>query len=468
MNAALLKISFLVFILQVTAAGMDLYPQSLPFDRVIDTVRCKAVAGQSYSLYLPPRYDNRKSCPVILIFDPAASGRTGVNAFMEAGRKYGFILACSNNARNGPMEDNFTAAAAMQQDIYDRFHVDQKRIYVSGFSGGSRFALALAVKDRRISGVIGCGAGLPGDRYYFPSSNSDFLYYGLAGNRDMNYLEMYDLEGFFSSQTRVTEYFRPFDGKHEWPGPGLLTEAVEWLILQAMNRKIIEPDTGFISVSEKKAQKLIDEQVSSGNKFDAVMYMRFAARDFQGTAFGSGAARLLAETEKSAEYQKAVRKWSGMAETEQQKKEKYMNYLMSVVRSGSLPDTALSWWKHETSDLVRLRDKGSSGDSRMASRVLNFISILCYEQGMGYYRSRHFDQAAVLFEVCTLSDSENPNNYYNLAKARAGTGKKKETLDALTDAVKFGFNSRKTVEADPAFVPVRNEERYKALLSKLK
>ena len=152
-----------------------LFPQVPAKEQVTDTVRCRDAAGQSYALFQPAQYDNKKSWPVILIFDPAARGRTGVNTFIEAARKYGFILACSNNSRNGPQGDNFTAAAAMLQDVEERFNVDQKRIYASGFSGGSRFAMAFAVTEKRISGVIGCGAGLPNDRNYLPISKFRFL-----------------------------------------------------------------------------------------------------------------------------------------------------------------------------------------------------------------------------------------------------------------------------------------------------
>ena len=149
----------------------------------------------------------------------------------------------------------------MLQDVEERFTVDQRRIYAAGFSGGSRFAMAFAVKEKRISGVIGCGAGLPNDRNYLPSENSGFLYYGLAGNRDMNYLEMHDLPDFFSNQTRVISYLRTFSGGHQWPGPDLITEAVEWLILQTMNRKIIPADQTFLSYIENKTQNLINVAV---------------------------------------------------------------------------------------------------------------------------------------------------------------------------------------------------------------
>ena len=184
------KIFCLFFFIQIFTSQSFLFPQASDKDQITDSVRCHDVIGQSYALYRPAQYDNKNSWPVILIFDPAARGRTGVSSFIETGRKYGFILACSNNSHNGPFGDSFTAAAAMLRDMVERFNVDQKRIYAAGFSGGSRFAMAFAVKEKRISGVIGCGAGLPNDRNYFPSENSDFLYYGLAGTRDMNYIEM--------------------------------------------------------------------------------------------------------------------------------------------------------------------------------------------------------------------------------------------------------------------------------------
>jgi tetratricopeptide (TPR) repeat protein len=284
----------------------------------------------------------------------------------------------------------------------------------------------------------------------------------------MNYLEMHDLPGFFSNQTRVISYLRTFSGAHQWPGSDLITEAVEWLFLQTMNRKIIPAEQTFLSYIENKTQKLISSQLTAGNQIDAIMYMRFAARDFQGTPFASRMEQLLTDSEKSEEYQKATLKWDKMAANEQESREKYLKHLSEIVNSGSLADSISAWWQNETRALVRLRDKGSIEKSQMASRVLNFISILCYEQGASYYRNRLYAQAAFLFEICTLSDSENPNNYYNLARSLAASGRSKESVDALSAAINHGFNSRKMVESDPVFWKIRDDSRYKALIVKMK
>jgi len=461
------KISVLFLLLQAFTAQSLIFSQVSSKNEVTDTVRCHDNPGQSYALFLPAQYDNKKNWPVILIFDPAARGRTALNAFLSAGRKYGFILVCSNNSRNGPLANNFAAASAMLQDVLERFSIDQNRIYASGFSGGSRFATALAVKEKRISGVIACGAGLPNDRNYFPSGASAFFYYGLAGNRDMNYLEMHDLPAFFSNYSSVISYLRTFAGVHEWPGPDLIVEAVEWLVLQAMNRKTIPADQAFLSYAENKTQKLINVQLSSGNQFDAIMYMKFAERDFKGTPFAMQMTQSITEAGKSEEYKMAISDWTKMAENEQESREKYLNYLDRILNSESVPDSASSWWRNETRALIRLRDKGSPEKSQMASRVLNFISILCSEKGISFYRNMLYPQAAFLFRICTLSDSENPNNYYNLARSLVGSGRSREAIDALSSAVSHGFNSRKTIESDPAFSKIRDDARYKEVIARM-
>src|SRR5664279_1658482 len=152
-----------------------------------------------------------------------------------------------------------------------------------------------------------------------------------------------------------------------------------------MNRKIIPADQTFLTYMEDKTQNLINSQQSAGNLTEAIMYMRFTARDFDGTPFASRMTKLLTDTEKSSEYQKAIRNWNKTETSEHAKKEKFLNYLGEIVNSGSFPDSASSRLENETGSLIRLRDKGSTENSQMASRILNFVSILCSEQGTSFY-----------------------------------------------------------------------------------
>ena len=442
--------------------------QPLPKNQVIDTVKCTEQKGQSYALYLPSQYDQGKQWPVIMIFDPSARGKIAVDLFREAGSKYGYILACSNNSRNGPVSVNLTAAWAVLQDLDKRFKIDQKRIFVAGFSGGSRFAMTLAASEKIIAGVIGCGAGLPNDQIMYPSAGSDFLYYGLAGTRDMNYPEMHDLIPFLQDQTKIVAFVRTFEGGHQWPESALLTDAVEWITFQSVKRETAISDNALTEAIWNKTNVLINTSLDAGDIAGAVQYMKFAARDFEDTPHASEITKRLTDSENSSEYRSALKDWIRIAKNEQERKEKYFRYLNELAISGSFPDSASVWWDRETTSLVRLRDKGSLSNSRMASRVLNFISILCSEQGTSFYRKKAYSQSSVLFHICTISDSENPLNYYNLSRSLAANGKLRESVDALTLAVSHGPVSRKTVEADPVFDKLRGDQRYKALLPKMK
>ena len=462
------RIMRLLLFLLAIVPGPTLFSQDVVIGRVQDTVICRNDKKESYALFCPAGYDNNKSWPLILIFDPAARGRAGVDAFLEAGRKYGFILACSNNSRNGPLDNNLNAASAMLRDVQERFRVDGKRIYTAGFSGGSRFAITIAVMDDKISGVIGCGAGLPNDRNFLPEGNSSFLYYGLVGTRDMNYLEMLALPGFFSSNTRVISYIRSFSGGHQWPSPGLVTDAVEWLLLKSMDQEKIPDNQVFRTYIENKTQELIDSRIKEGDPVGAERYMSFASRDFSGTAFGTMITRKLDEYRNSSVYKKSLRSWNKIVSGENDSRQLYMNYMEEILKSPAIPDSASAWWKREVKALIVQRDKGNPDRSHMASRLLNFISIFCWEEGTTVYSYRLYSHAAFLFGICTISDSENPGTWYYLARSLAEAGKTTEAVDALYGAVKNGLKSRNRIESDPAFRTLRYDPRYKALIDNLK
>ena len=461
------QLIFIVWLSFVILMPFSLNAQNFQRGRIIDTVICVNHSGQSYTLYLPSAYSEKARWPVILIFDPGGQGALAVRVFSRAAEKYGYILACSLNSRNGPLNDNFAAAGFLLNDLAQRFTLDNKRIYAAGFSGGSRLALALAASNNFIAGVIGCGAGLPNDQSLYPSEKSSFVYYGIAGTRDMNYLEMFDLMTFFNDRTPVIPYLRTFDGGHQWPSPDILQEAVEWINLQAMKKKTIAVDSAYFSYFSTRIKTMVNNLVNTGNQYDAARYLRYAIRDFSGAPVAREMTKSLTTLEQSKDYRESNREWIIIASLERRRNENYMSLIEKTIYSGSVPDTAATWWRKEIGSLTVMRDKGSPRNSQMASRLLNFISILCSEQGTAYFRQKKYDISGFLFELCTWSDSENMNNYYNLARSLSGSNKKREAIDALNKATEHGFHSRKSIEMEPAFNNIRNDEKFKTLLMKM-
>jgi pimeloyl-ACP methyl ester carboxylesterase len=214
-------------------ASLTAFAQDQPRGQIVDPVKCAADPSQTYALYLPLHYSADRQWKLILAFDPRGQGHQGVEALRAAAEKYGYIVAGSNNSRNGPPQVSLAAAQAMWTDVQKRFSINPKRIYTAGLSGGARIAMKVAFDHDEIAGVIASSAGFPpGHR----QSDLRFVVFGTAGTEDFNYLEMRQLEQELSSPHRVVI----FEGGHQWLPSSLAVQAVEWLEFQAAHPGTVE------------------------------------------------------------------------------------------------------------------------------------------------------------------------------------------------------------------------------------
>jgi predicted esterase len=214
--------SALALLLTVAQAG----PTALPAGVVIADVKCEADPSHSYALYLPRAFSPDRMWPVIFAFDPGGRGRTPVERYQAAAEQYGYIVAGSNNSRNGVanLEKIITTFTA---DVATRLPIDPKRIYTAGMSGGSRVALMIALGAKDVAGAIASSAGYWDSK---PRKTVSFPIFATAGTEDFNHVEMRLLDRALTTPHRLVI----FEGGHTWLSSELATEAVEWMELQAM------------------------------------------------------------------------------------------------------------------------------------------------------------------------------------------------------------------------------------------
>ncbi|HEX8290578.1 MAG TPA: hypothetical protein VF570_02405, partial [Pyrinomonadaceae bacterium] len=138
------------------AAGRAPSPaEELPRGQVIERVAARRDPSQTYALYLPSNYTPARRWPIVYCFDPAARGALPARLFAEAAERFGWVVAGSNNSRNGPVKASLDAAAAMAEDAEARLSLDRGRVYTAGFSGGARQAVLLDFLCRHcLAGVI--------------------------------------------------------------------------------------------------------------------------------------------------------------------------------------------------------------------------------------------------------------------------------------------------------------------------
>lgn len=199
--------------------------------RLLEKVACAADPTQTYALYVPASYAPARKWPVIFCFDPGVRGRVPVERLQAAAEKFGYIVAGSNNSRNGPWTANAAAIQAMVRDVESHLAIDGRRVYTAGLSGGARVAMQVALGGLA-KGVIACSAGFPSSEGGIPGK-VPFAFFGTAGTEDFNHGELRRLDAELEER-KAAHRIVVFPGGHEWASVALLTEAVAWLELQAI------------------------------------------------------------------------------------------------------------------------------------------------------------------------------------------------------------------------------------------
>jgi hypothetical protein len=218
------------------APAAVVYDSSLEKGKIIPSLVCRVDPSQSYALYLPSNYTPSKAWPIIFFFDPHAKGTDPLERYKDLAEKYGYILAASNNSKNGnAWELTQQIASNFFYDVEQRVNAAKLRIYTAGFSGGGKVAASLANFNGGIAGVIACGAPLP---FQKDALKNRFDLFGVAGRGDFNYTEMRQINGTLDNW-QLRHQLITFDGKHEWAPKESMQEAFMWFELNAMKDKLI-------------------------------------------------------------------------------------------------------------------------------------------------------------------------------------------------------------------------------------
>ena len=163
----------------------------------------------------------------------------------------------------------------MWRDVHERFPVDRRRIYATGFSGGAVLAWWLAESTNAVAGVIGVGGRVNGVEKIGATS---FDWFGITGDADFNFHETrlieQKLEAANSSRRRET-----FEGGHRWAPKEWLGAAVRWMEVQAMRRGLRDRDEAIIARAFAADVELAR---NAADELQSLRTYRMVARSYEG------------------------------------------------------------------------------------------------------------------------------------------------------------------------------------------
>jgi hypothetical protein len=419
---------------------------------VVDKVTCKSDPGQSYCLYLPSTYDDRKSYPTIYAFDPHGKGRIPVVLMKNIAEKLGYIIIGSNNTRNGlSAEEINSIVASLFADTKLKISIDPNRIYLTGFSGGGRVACMIAQQESGIKGVIACSGSLQPNAIQL-----SYHFIGIAGTQDMNYLEMKQLNSLLNSM-QVQNQLIVFRGKHQWPSEHIMTEAIEMLELYSIRdtpssegRDIINE---YLSTNLKRIESLsVSDDPDS--LAEAYMISRRTHQMLNGLADVERVTSMIDMLAKNPILQQFLKDQVELEKFELQKQKEY---------SGSLGSKDEKWWNVE---IRSLRDGTSGLTDDVSKRLLAYVSLNCYGYVNGALNYKDWNAAKYFTTIYRLVDPENPDSWYALACLQANTGKSDDALESLKGAIRFGLSDFSKIQNDPLLYTLHGLPEFNRIVTK--
>ncbi|MEL6303622.1 MAG: hypothetical protein AAFQ20_02420 [Bacteroidota bacterium] len=343
--------------------------------RIIDSIAIAKKTGDSFALYLPTTFDSNTPSSIIFIFEPAARSTIGIKPFISASEKYGHILVCSNNSKNGPHEQNFEIANRLFDHVFSSFSIKADEMYLAGFSGGSRLASAIASLTDRFAGVIACGAGFSGGAGHRPSFQ-DFDYVGLCGDEDFNFREMYENQNYLDIMNFDQTLFT-FSGGHRWPDSEDIIRACDWLFSQHEKKKDSPNNTklnGLFEEEKIRISALTNRNILlKAQTYQRVILLFGSVFDVQDLEQQYEKVTNSKEYKNASKLQNTLLKKEGAIISRLVKQ--WQTDLMSPAKA------SYAWWEKEFDKL--LQKNASEGTKKMVRRIISNIGALTYERLYG-------------------------------------------------------------------------------------
>jgi dienelactone hydrolase len=459
-----LVLSFLLFASVLTAQEKP----TAPVPGQVDLHRiCAAKPTQTYALYVPSTYTPAKKWPIVFAFDPAARGDRPIEALKAGAEKYGYIVAASNNSRNGPWPPEIEAAQAVSDDTRAILSIDDHRIYFTGLSGGARVAARIAQICKCAAGVYLNGAGFPIGTTPSPK-DSVFPVFAAVGNVDFNFPEVTRLDDALAA-AGYPHFLRYFDGPHEWAPSEVGEEALGWFLLVAMKKSLASRDDAFIAQQR-------DAEIARAKSFEQSGNLFYAWREYnQAIAVLEGLTDVtsLRAFASALASQKDVREGPKRQQhdfEEQQFLTSDITEAMSNFSSGD--DDPTKDIRDTRQKIANLRESAAHEKKPekaiVLKRAIGDIFVQAMEGGGDHLSAKEFSLAKNYYQLAAEANPDSPGPLSSLAVCQAMTNNRKGALEALrqaklkvTDMPQF----LEWLQSEPAFAPYHDDPAFRALLA---
>jgi hypothetical protein len=436
--------------------------------KIIESVACLHDLSETYSLYLPSNYTVNRKWPVLFAFDYEARTTLPLSLFEEAAERYGYILICSYNTRNGRKAPILKAMLAIWQDATTRFSIDKERIYTTGLSGGSRMASVFhMVVDNPVRGIIAVGAGIA--PHIKPRDIQKIHFFGICGYADFNYKEMLTLEKKLAKQDTPNRFIY-YQNKHQWPPQTICTRALEWFEMMAISKGLIakEGRESIINEIYTKELALASLREKKGELFYAAKDYHAIARTFTGLVNIETPHNKAVQLSELHAYTLFQREDLVRIKRERNYYRKFSGVFNAIKNSppNAIKSSKLLKFAGLNELLAIIKKNRNPYERSLAERTLYTLISNSRIIALDYMKKGDYQRANIAWELARTTRKHvffYPEFYIHRACTYARLGKKKKAIKTLHIAVNHGYKNLDFIMHSKDFATIRSSIAFKKL-----
>jgi len=243
----------------------------------IDAAR-RTLDDSSFIVRVPKGYDPKSPAGLLVWVSPTESGAPP-KAWGPALDALGFIaIGANQSGNNRHITDRYQLALDGAQFVRERYHIDPRRVYVSGFSGGGRtssmlwacvpdvFAGAVPIGGVSCYEVVPNGLGQfwpagyqkPAEKLWALSRAHRMA--PITGSKDFNQREVQNAVAIFERSRLPVKLWDVKDLAHEIPSATVLREALGWIDEPYHATRAHEEEEAGKLVAQARKRASIDDQ----------------------------------------------------------------------------------------------------------------------------------------------------------------------------------------------------------------
>ncbi|WP_430427004.1 alpha/beta hydrolase [Maribacter litoralis] len=435
------KILLLTFVLTSTA----IFSQELRLLRgaISENIIVNDTVNETYSLYLPTKFEVNKVWPVAFVMDLKGKGKAAMSMLVNAAEQEGYVLASSDNMSDSlSISENVLIANRMFNSVFSTIPTEKNRAYTVGFGSGAMFASILPTFIGKLDGVVSIGAAIGNVEILNPEKPFQFV--GLVNRSDYNFTEMNDSKDLLNKLKFPNELI-VFDGERLLPESDLIVNAFRMLTLTSMAKGHIVKNDSLVTSSYNRFLTLANNHLSDQKPLLA----RYQLLDMEKIFNPFMDLDTLKATQKtlkrSTVYRQANRSQNSYFLKESFTKEDYSYYLEEDVISYNYAN--LGWWNFQMQELDKLDKSANLYERQMSSRLRGYINALVSDNidFVSAQENVDFEALNLLYMMKTITSPKEFDAYLKVISISSRMEDYGTALFYLEELLKNGYTDKNSL-----------------------